>query len=80
MCSRSCYRAYTLLFVPFVLLVLAGLFCAGRGLIWYVDGLAQYYPFFIYEGQWIRGIVGNLVGGHGLNVPLWAWCSAWPVS
>ena len=77
MCSRSCYRAYTLLFVPFALLVLAGLFCTGRGLIWYVDGLSQYYPFFIYEGQWIRGIIADLVSGHGLNVPLWAWCSGY---
>ncbi len=73
----SCYKAYSALFIPCALLVFFGLFSSGRELIWNIDGLGQYYPFFIYEGQWIRGIVGGLFSGQGLQVPLWEWCSGY---
>ncbi len=75
--GRACYRAYTQLFIPFVILALFGLGAGGRELMWSIDGLNQYYPFFVYEGQWIRGIVGDLLSGQGLNVPLWAWNSGY---
>lgn len=70
----SCCRAYSALFVPCALLVLAALPLSGRELIWNIDGLGQYYPFFVYEGKWLRGIVAGLFGGQGLDVPLWEWC------
>ncbi|MBR3224022.1 MAG: YfhO family protein [Atopobiaceae bacterium] len=73
----SCYRAYSVLFIPCALLVFFGLFSSGREIIWNIDGLGQYYPFFIYEGQWIRSIVGSLFSGQGLQVPLWEWCSGY---
>ena len=72
--NGSCYKAYSVLFAPIALLVFFGLFSSGREIIWNIDGLGQYYPFFIYEGQWIRGIVGGLFSGQGLQVPLWEWC------
>lgn len=75
--GRACYRAYTQLFVPFAIVVLIALPLGGRELMWSVDGLNQYYPFFVYEGEWIRGIVGGLFSGQGLNVPLWAWNSGY---
>lgn len=75
--GKSCYRAYTCLFIPLAVLVLAGLLLGGRELIWNVDGLNQYYPLFIYEGEWIRGIVSGLLSGQGLNVPLWEWNSGY---
>ena len=77
--SISCYRAYSLLFLPFALLVLLALPLAGRELIWNIDGLGQYYPFFVREGSWIREIVGGLFAGRGLNVPLWEWNSGYGV-
>ena len=75
--GRACYRAYTLLFIPLALLVLASIPLAGRELIWNFDGLNQYYSFFLYEGEWIRGIVSGLLSGQGLNVPLWEWHSGY---
>lgn len=75
--GRACYRAYTHLFVPFALLTLIALPLNWRGLIWIVDGMSQYYPFFIYEGQWIRGIFENLLAGNGLQIPLWEWTSGY---
>lgn len=77
--GRACYHAYSRLFIPFAIIVLIGLPLGGRELIWNVDGLGQYYPFFIYEGQWIRGMVANLFGGDGFVVPLWEWCSGYGV-
>ena len=73
--GRACYHAFSRLFIPLVILVLIGLPLGGRELIWNVDGLGQYYPFFIYEGQWIRGMVASLFGGDGFSIPLWEWCS-----
>lgn len=73
----SCYKAYSILFVPFALLVLAGLLLELRELIWYVDGLNQYYPFFVREGALIREIVGGLLSGQGLNIPMWEWNSGY---
>ncbi len=75
----GCYRTFSRIFVPLSILVLIALPLGGRSLIWFVDGLSQYYTFFVYEGQWIRGIVGNLLGGGGLNVPLWEWCMGYGV-
>lgn len=75
----SLYRAYSWLFVPCALVTLIALPLSGRELIWNVDGLGQYYPFFIYEGRWLRGIVGSLFGGEGLQIPLWEWCSGYGV-
>lgn len=77
--ARGPYRAYTVLFFPFALLTLGALPFNGREIIWYVDGLSQYYPFFVYEGQWLRGIVGGLLAGDGLNIPLWEWCLGYGV-
>ncbi len=75
--GRACYRAYTQLFVPLVVLVLIAVPLSGRELIWNVDGLSQYYPFFLYEGEWIRGIISGLLSGEGLNIPLWEWSSGY---
>ncbi len=75
--GRACYKAYTRLFIPLAVLVLLVLPLSGRELIWNFDGLNQYYSFFIYEGEWIRGIVSGLLSGDGLNVPLWEWRSGY---
>ncbi|MBR3316259.1 MAG: YfhO family protein [Atopobiaceae bacterium] len=77
--ALGCYRAYSALFVPFALLALGALPLNGREAMWYVDGLSQYFPFFLYEGQWLRGIASNLFAGRGLQVPLWEWCMGYGV-
>ena len=75
--GRACYHAYTCLFLPFALIVLVALPLSWHGLIWVIDGMSQYYPFFVYEGQWLRGIASSLLGGNGLQIPLWEWASGY---
>ncbi len=75
--GRGCYHAYSLLFIPLFILTYIALPLSGREIIWNIDGLGQYYPFFIYEGQWLREIFGSLFSGQGLQVPLWEWCSGY---
>lgn len=70
---KTYWRAYTL---SFVVVACAALFVYpsnGRSIVWSVDGLEQYYPFFIYEGQWLRDIFSSLFSGQGLQVPLWSY-------
>ena len=43
----------------------------GHALIWNPDGMALYYTFFVYEGEWLRGILGSLLQGQ-LEVPLYS--------
>lgn len=52
---------------------------SGREMIWNVDGLQQYYAFFLYEGEWIRGVFAGLFSGQGLNIPLWEWHNGYGV-
>lgn len=43
----------------------------NHALIWNPDGMALYYTFFVYEGEWLRGIIGSLLQGQ-LEVPLYS--------
>lgn len=43
----------------------------GRALIWNPDGVALYYNFFVYEGEWLRGIVSSILAGAP-EVPLYS--------
>ncbi|MEE0705783.1 MAG: YfhO family protein [Adlercreutzia sp.] len=44
---------------------------SGRSLIWSPDGLALYYNFFVYEGEWLRGIAQSVLQGR-FEVPLYS--------
>lgn len=44
---------YTCLFGLVVLLGFLPLFIAGRSFVWKTDAVGQYYPAFIYIGQWM---------------------------
>ncbi|MEE0706659.1 MAG: YfhO family protein [Adlercreutzia sp.] len=44
---------------------------SGRSLLWDPDGIALYYNFFVYEGEWLRGIASSLIEGHP-EVPLYS--------
>lgn len=74
---RVRFRTYTRLFLPLAVAVLAALPLGGRELIWNVDGLAQYYSFFVYEGSWLREVFSSAFSGGGFQVPLWEWCSGY---
>ena len=40
-------------------------------LLWNVDGVDAEYTVFVYIGQWIRSIVGGVISGRGLSIPMW---------
>lgn len=48
---------YSLLFLLALPLCWLGLILSGRMPIWEVDGQMQYYPFFVYIGQWLRDAI-----------------------
>ena len=35
----------------------------GRSLIWEIDGIGQYYPAFLYIGQWLRETISSVMHG-----------------
>ncbi len=68
-------RTYWALYViTFVLMTVASLnvyILNGLSIVWSVDGMEQFYPYFVYEGQWLREIASNLANGN-FEVPMWA--------
>lgn len=69
--TRTLWLVYSALFVVFAFLALFVYPSNGRSIVWSIDGLEQYYPFFLYEGQWLREVVGGLFSGQGLVFPAW---------
>lgn len=69
--NKAYWIIYTLCFVAISSLALIAYPTTGNSLAWGVDGLEQYYPFFVYVGQWVRGVVGGIFSGQGLQFPLW---------
>lgn len=70
---KTYWACYTLCFVIVALITLFVYPSNGRSMVWSVDGLEQYYPYFVYEGQWLRDIASSLFSGQGLQVPLWSY-------
>lgn len=68
---KNYWKVYVLSFCVVAFISLFVYPSNGRSLVWSVDGLEQYYPFFVFEGQWIREIFQNLFAGQGLQIPLW---------
>lgn len=46
---------------------------------WDIDGLSQQYVWFVYTGQWLREVWGALIGGQGLQFPMWTMDSGFGV-
>lgn len=38
-------------------------YSSGKSLIWETDGIGQYYPAFLYIGQWLRETISTLLHG-----------------
>ncbi len=66
-------RVYTICFLVLSLITVAIFLSGMRDIIWSVDGFQQYYPYFIYVGDWIRSIIGSVFSGQGLQIPMWNW-------
>ncbi len=69
----SYFACYTIAFLIVSFVALFVYPSNGRSLVWSVDGLEQYYPFFVYQGQWLRSIFDGLISGQGLQIPLWSY-------
>lgn len=55
--------AYTLAFLPIILIAYGPFFDAGKTFVLDTDGLDQHYPLMIYVGQLVRGAVRGLLHG-----------------
>ena len=55
---------YAVLFAAAAIGGFAVLFLEGRTLIWEKDGIGQYYPAFLYIGQYLRAFFADLASGH----------------
>lgn len=56
-------RVYTVVFILIVMIGYLPFWINEKLPIYYNDGLGQYYPTFIYIGQWIRNQINNIVQG-----------------
>lgn len=70
---KAYYRCFTACFTAVALLLVFIYLINGRDLIWVNDGMDQYFPFFVYEGQWLRDLFGGLFTGQGWHPELWSW-------
>ena len=70
---------FALLFALAWLPVCGVLAASGYSFFWDVDGLSQQYVWFVYTGQWLRGVFSSLLSGDGLQVPLWTMDSGFGV-
>ncbi len=70
---RDYWLAHCAIFLILGTIIALNFFLYGRSILWNNDGLEQYYPFFIYEGQWLRDVFSSLFSGHGLQATLWEW-------
>ena len=61
---------YTLLFIVIFAIIWGPMFFFGKTMIWYVDGDMQHYPFFAYEGEWLRSIFTSIAEGNP-QIPMW---------
>ena len=68
---RTYWLLYTATFILMTLLALNVYILNGLSIVWTVDGMEQFYPYFVYEGQWLREIFANLTSGN-FEVPMWS--------
>lgn len=61
---------YTLVFIALFAIIWGPMFLSGKTMIWYVDGNMQHYPFFAYEGEWLRSIFASIAAGNP-QIPMW---------
>lgn len=64
------FVVYTGVFLLFFFAMSLGFLMSGKGFLWIVDGLEQQYPFFAYQGEWLRQVFHSLLAGEDL--PVWS--------
>ena len=68
---RKSFIVYSLLFPLLFLVSCAWLLFSQEGYLWVLDGFEQQYPFFVFEGKWLRALVGNIAAGKP-SIPMWS--------
>lgn len=69
---RSFWLVWSICFIVLLVLSSAFFFVFRKGFIWSVDGFQQQYPFFVYEGTWLRELLSNIFVKHSFVVPMWS--------
>lgn len=54
---------YTVIFLIICFIGYLPFWMSGRSLVWKTDGVGQYYPAFLYIGQYIREYIGGMLKG-----------------
>lgn len=57
-------KFFTVLFVIIFIIGYFSVFSSGGSLIWNVDGVGQYYPSFVYIGEYLQSFLWNLLHGN----------------
>lgn len=71
--SLQYYAALAAGVTAMFLAVYAYHFLTGKTLMWKGDAVSQYYNFFVYEGEWLRQIMADLLAGNGLVIPVFTY-------
>ena len=74
--NKKYYAFYTILFAVFFAVIFAGYWRNGKSFVFCDthgggDGLVQHYNSFVYYGQFLRGIIRNLISHKALIIPEW---------
>ena len=62
--------------IAFLLVAFAVLFVYpsnGRSILWSVDGIEQYFPFFLYFHDWIYSAISNFLSGQPHIFEMWSY-------
>lgn len=67
-------RKYLLFSVLFLFVIVVGytpVYLSGKSLIWNIDGIGQYYPAFLYIGQYLRNaLAGGGIPSYDLSIAM----------
>ena len=55
---------YSVSFVVILIIGFAPFFQSDLSFIWDIDGIGQYYPAFLYIGQYLREFITNIINGR----------------
>lgn len=67
--KKKDFWSYTLIFVLICVIGYSPFWSHGKSLIWKIDGLGQYYPSFLYIGQFLRACIFDFLHG-AITLPL----------
>lgn len=65
------YLLYSALFAVMVTSIIYWFYINGKSFVWKTDGLYQHFNSFVYYGEYIRGILTDLVETGKLSIPMW---------